>query len=117
MTQHNRDALPDVSGDASPCRTRPKSEWLRCVLAKWRREQLQGFDVGIIHDLTPQIRYVTRERNSGDNTDIILITGEVTKLQAPAYTGFAVLLRRSEEQTEPVIHERSAVATRCPKVD
>jgi hypothetical protein len=99
MTQHDRDAIPDVSGDASPCRTRPKREWLRCVFAKWRREQLQGFDVGIIHGLTPRIRHITRERNSGEKTDIVLIAGEVTKLQAPAYTGFAVFLRGSEEQT------------------
>jgi hypothetical protein len=99
MMQHDRDALPDVSGDASPCRTRPKRERLRCVFAKWCREQLQGFDMGVIHDLTPQVRHLTRERNSGENTDIVLIASEVTKLQAPVYTGFAVLLRRSEEQT------------------
>ena len=54
MMQHGRDPLSDLGGDTSPCRTRPKREWLFCALAERRREQLQRLNVGGFHDLMSQ---------------------------------------------------------------
>jgi hypothetical protein len=51
MTQDDGDALPDVSGDTDPCRTRPKYKWLWCILAERPGEQLQRLNMGIVHNL------------------------------------------------------------------
>ena len=51
MIEHNGYPLSDIGRDTGPRRARAKREWLRCVLAERRREQLQGLDVGIFHKL------------------------------------------------------------------
>jgi hypothetical protein len=62
MTQHGWDVLSDVSGDTGPCRTGPKREWLWHVLTEWCCEELQRFDVGVVHDLIPlSVKHRRRE--------------------------------------------------------
>ena len=50
-------------------------------------------------------------------TNVIFLAGEIAELEAPTQTALAVLPCCGEEQAQPVVHERVAVAARRTKID
>jgi len=72
MIEHDRYPLSDIGRDASPRRARAKREGLGRVFTERRREQLQRFDVCIVHKF-------------------IFLASEIAELKTPTYTPLAVL--------------------------
>ena len=96
--KHNGNALPDVGCDTGPCRTRPKGKWPWYIFAERRGEQLQRFNMGIVHNLINPVNQKLFRRTGGERADVVLLAGEIAQLQAAAETSFAVLLRRCHKQ-------------------
>ena len=61
MIEHNGYSLSDIGRDTGPHRACAKREWLGCIFAERRREQLQRLDVSIVHNLTTPRQNEQRE--------------------------------------------------------